>query len=185
MSNPSLFMVLIGATPIGRHTEQHDVFFGIANTLADLKPAMENFWPEAVGHMHVDAYRAVQNANNYEIKIVPHKSKLKSDAQLFFINLGGYKQNEFDEFHYKIIIAATTKSEAIKLSKETAFYKHTGFKGASSHIDDKYGIDVDDVHAIDDILDPASKSAYKIVLKKTKMLVVDEMKLGYFKWTKL
>ena len=26
------------------------------------------------------------------------------------------------------------------MTKESAFYKHTGFKGADSHIDDKYGV---------------------------------------------
>jgi hypothetical protein len=40
-----LFMVLIGCKPEGRHTEQHDIFFGIAQTLADLVPQLKSFWP--------------------------------------------------------------------------------------------------------------------------------------------
>jgi hypothetical protein len=39
----NLFMVLIGCKPTGRHTEQHDVFFGIANELRELIHAFENF----------------------------------------------------------------------------------------------------------------------------------------------
>jgi hypothetical protein len=27
-------------------------------------------------------------------------------AQLFFINLGGYKENEFEEYHYKMLAVA-------------------------------------------------------------------------------
>jgi hypothetical protein len=30
-----------------------------------------------------------------------------SPEQLFFINLGGYKENEFEEYHYKMITVAT------------------------------------------------------------------------------
>jgi hypothetical protein len=47
-----------------------------------------------------------------------------------------------------MVIAAEDKSEAINLSKQTAFFRHTGFKGATSHIDDKFGIDVDDIYEI-------------------------------------
>ncbi|WP_317129734.1 hypothetical protein [Flavobacterium gawalongense] len=46
---------------------------------------------------------------------------------------------------------------ASKNAKTTTFYKHYGFKGATSHIDDKYGIDVDDIYNIDDILDKQFK----------------------------
>ena len=31
-----LFMTLIGCTPAGRNIEQHDVFFGIGNSLKDI-----------------------------------------------------------------------------------------------------------------------------------------------------
>ena len=49
-----LYMVLLGCKPEGRHTEQHDVFFGIAPALKDLIPAFKSFWPEAKGKIHVD-----------------------------------------------------------------------------------------------------------------------------------
>ena len=43
-------------------------------------------------------------------------------------------------------------AEATKKAKATSFYKHYGFKGATSHIDDKFGIDVDDIFNVADIL---------------------------------
>jgi hypothetical protein len=55
-----------------------------------------------------------------------------------------------------MIIAAKDKSEAVTISKQTAFFRHTGFKGATAHIDDKFGIDVDDIYEIKD-LPPAAK----------------------------
>ena len=114
--------------------------------------------------------------------IVPNgENKSNSSFKLFFINLGGYKQNEFEEFHYKMIIAAADKSEAINVSKKTAFFRHTGFKGATAHVDDKYGVDVDDVYEITDILPAATKEKYSIVVSPAENVAEDEIQLGYFK----
>jgi hypothetical protein len=104
---------------------------------------------------------------------------------LFFINLGGYKEHEFEECHYKIITAAKDKSEAVRRSKQTAFYKHCGFKGAESHVDDKYGIDVDDLHEIEDILPEEVKEKYSINLLAVDNGVKDELHIGYLKTDKL
>ena len=38
-----LFYILLGATPKGRNIEQHDVFFGIAENVKDLFPAIKDF----------------------------------------------------------------------------------------------------------------------------------------------
>ena len=128
-----LFMLLIGCTPGGRNIEQHDIFFGIGNSVKDLIPDVISFWPEAKGKLHLDAWREVTNVNGFGVTVIPHQ-EINNAAKLFFINLGGYKQNEFEEFHYKMIVAAGDKGEAVRLAKNTAFYKHTGFKGADSHI---------------------------------------------------
>jgi Domain of Unknown Function (DUF1543) len=186
METVKLFKVLIGCTPKGRHTEQHDVFFGIATSLKELIPQLKAFWPEAADNMHLDAFREVTVVDNYKVSIAPRTDTTASEAQLFFINLGGYRPNEFDEFHYKMLVATTDKGTAIQQAKETTFYKHTGYKGASSHIDDKYGIDVDDIYAIEDILAPTLKEQYKIILQKTEdALTADTYKLGYFKLSKI
>ena len=178
-------MLLIGCSPPGRHIEQHDVFFGIADHIADLIPDVLQFWPETKGKIHFDAWREVKSVNGFTVKILT-APPLNNTHHLFFINLGGYKQNEFEEFHYKMIVAAKDKGEAIHLSKQTAFYKHTGFKGASSHIDDKYGIDVDDIYAIRDILPATIKSKYFISLEPSSPdLPEDEIHLGYFRIDKL
>jgi hypothetical protein len=181
-----LFKVLIGCKPKGRQTEQHDVFFGIAENMQALVPQLKAFWPEAVETMHFDAFREVTTVGEYSVSIATKETAEASDAKLFFINLGGYKPKEFDEFHYKIIVAATDKATAIQQAKQTTFYKHCGFKGAPSHIDDKYGIDVDDAYAIEDILAPDLKEKYALVVKKTNnILRNDTLHLGYYKLTKI
>src|SRR6476646_8790376 len=100
----TLYMLLLGCRPPGRFTEQHDVFFGIAEKPADLIPKLAQFWPEARNRMHVDALRPVTVVDHYSISV-----QLRNDAagnashKLFFLNLGGYKQDTFDEFHYKML----------------------------------------------------------------------------------
>jgi hypothetical protein len=188
MQSPKLFMLLLGCRPPGRFTEQHDILFAIGNTPKDLVPDICTFWPEAKQKIHVDAWRVVTKVGNYNIEIAEKATapKATTAAKLFFINLGGYKPNEFDEFHYKMIVACADKGEAIRQAKQTAFYQHIGFKGATSHVDDKYGVDVDDLYEITDILSPQLKEKYSIVLTASDPVQKeDEIHLGYFKLDKL
>lgn len=176
-----LFMLLIGATPPGRNIEQHDIFFGIGESIKDLLPDVMVFWP-GNNKLHFDAWREVTSVNGFKVEVVlKNENEQHGNFKLFFINLGGYKQNEFEEFHYKMIIAAKDKAEAINISKQTAFFRHTGFKGATAHIDDKYGVDVDDAYEITDILPPVAKEKYSILVTPDNSLAEDELNLGYFK----
>jgi hypothetical protein len=113
-------MLLVGCRPPGRFTEQHDMFFGIAETPAGLIPKLNSFWPEARGRLHVDA-----------------------------------------------------------------FYKHTGFKGAPSHIDDKWGVDVDDVYEIEDILPPSDREQFSVHIAPATPAAADPLLLGYITFDKL
>jgi Domain of Unknown Function (DUF1543) len=90
---PKLFMLLIGATPTGRNIEQHDVFFGIGDTLKDLIPDVIAFWP-GENKLHFDAWREVTSVNGYKVEVKIEDGTNKNDLyKLFFINLGGYKKN--------------------------------------------------------------------------------------------
>ena len=178
---PDLFMLLIGCTPPERNIEQHDVYFGIGETINELVPDILSFWP-GNNKLHFDAWRKVRAVNGYKVEVIANKAdRQTSPFKLFFINLGGYKRDEFEEFHYKMIVAAADKSEAINQAKKTAFFRHTGFKGATSHIDDKYGVDVDDVYEIADILRGTAKEKYSIHVTPKNSPIEDEIHLGYFK----
>ena len=163
-----LFYIILGATPLGRNTEQHDIFFGIAETLKDLIPAMKKFWPEAKGKIHIDGYQEVKFVDGFELKIVEKNSAI-SDQYLFFINLGGYEKGRFEELHHQSLMVGKSMAEIIKKAKKTEFYKTMGFKNAESHIDDKYGVDIDDVFKVNDILPQEMKEKYSMVLEKTEV----------------
>lgn len=184
-------MVIVGCKPPGRFTEQHDVFFGIATHIGELVPALIGFWPEARGGIHVDAWRAVTNVDGYSVSVVPAEGITEANRQqrnnLFFLNLGGYREGEFEELHYKMLSVAPEPSAAIRAAKQTAFYKHCGFEGATSHIDDKYGVDVDDIYPVKDIIDPFYKHRFSLFIgdEPEAGLEPDPLHIGYFKLDKL
>lgn len=176
---------MIGCRPKGRYTEQHDIFFGIGNSVKELIPQMNEFWPEAKGNFHIDAWREVNFVENYKIEVVPKGTATANSSQLFFINLGGYKENEFEEYHYKLLSVGDSLSEVTKKAKETAFYKHFGFKGATSHIDDKFGIDIDDTYKVKEILVPTFTNNFDIQISKTEISEEDVLHIGYLNLDKI
>lgn len=177
-------MVMLGCTPKGRLTEQHDIFFGISYSIKELIPQMNEFWPEANGDIHIDAWREVTSVDDYQVTVVPKVDRASSVNNLYFINLGGYRENEFEEYHYKILTVSGSLAEATQTAKQTAFYKHYGFKGATSHIDDKYGVDVDDMHKVADILSEKEKQQFSIQITPSEFTFKDELHIGYFKFSK-
>ncbi len=183
-----LFMLLLGCRPAGRNTEQHDVFFGVGETLKDLIPDIKKFWPAAKSNIHIDAWRSITAVNGYAVQVTERAAgERKKDRALFFINLGGYKENEFDEFHYKMLVAAGSMEQAKNISKQSAFFKHTSLAAApnnheaSAHIDNKYGIDVDDIYAVEDILPAHLKDRFSLQVTAADNLAEDEINLGYYR----
>ena len=180
-----LFYVILGATPKGRNIEQHDVFFGIAENLKDLVPDMKDFWKEAGEKIHIDAYQEVKFADGFEVKIVEKEERI-SDNQFYFVNLGGYKKGYFEEFHEQHLMVGKSMAEIVKKAKQTNFYQTMGFEGAVSHIDDKHGVDIDDVFNVNDILPEKMKEKFSIVLSKSEEEnQKNPIGLGYLKIDKI
>jgi Domain of Unknown Function (DUF1543) len=176
----TLHFLILGCKPAARHTEQHDVFFGVGNSLKELVPQIENFWPDA-GKIHIDSWRMVTQVDGFNISVVPKRISLPA-LKLFFLNLGGYKPNDLEEYHYNILTVAADKAEAITKAKHSAFFKHKVF---SAHIDDKYGVDVDDVHEIEDILPASVKEQFSILIEPAPDAIEDELQIGYLKLSSL
>ena len=187
MSDLKLYMILLGCLPPGRHVEQHDVFFGIATSLNELVPDMKAFWPEPE-RIHIDAWRGVNLVEGFQVKIKQRTddiSPVNRNPKLFFINLGGYQKNKFEEQHYVVLTVKPDRALAIMQAKETFFYQHNYFEKAVSHIDDKYGIDVDDAYQIEDILSSEQKQKYQVELVPSDNLDEDTINLGYLKLSQL
>lgn len=155
MKNPKLFLLVIGGTPKGRNVEQHDVLFTVAETLEKTFDAVKKHWNTKV---HIDSYMMVEQVDGYQVKISSGKQKTKSDMKLIFINLGGYKKNDLEEYHKKLVVAAKSIPDARKIVQQDVFFRQCDdLKNAPPHIDDKMelmGFDVDDVLIVDTAIQP-------------------------------
>lgn len=182
-----LYLLLLGAEVPGRVVEQHDYFFGIAENLLDLVPEVREFWPEAGSSLHIDGWREVTKVDDFTVQVLPlHDDNPASVKKLFFLNLGGYTSGKLEEQHYTVLTVQHSRLDAIQSAKKSLFFKTSSLKGiATAHIDEKYGIDVDSVHHIEDLISPALKSQYRIVFGDGKDMPEDEIHLGYFKLDKL
>lgn len=159
---PKLYMIQLGGRPKGRLIEQHDMFFGVAEHISDLIPAINEHWPEVKNKWHIDSYREVTKVGEYRINWSESSLDVAENntqgLKLFFINLGGYLPNDFEEYHHKLLIVASTQADAIKQAKQSEFYKTFSFKdkdtpiNAASHVDDKRQVDVDEIYQVDSLL---------------------------------
>jgi hypothetical protein len=180
-----LFMVLLGANPKGRLVEQHDYFFGMAASLKELVPAIRAYWPDAGNTIHIDGWREVTCVDGHAVRVIPHGSETLSAKRVFFINLGGYQFGKLEEQHYTMLTIQDDRLPALKESMKSLFYKTNSIKGAHSHIDEKYGVDVDEVYRIDDVLSNEYKNKYQLLITPALDHPADEVHLGYFKLDKL
>lgn len=169
---PTLFMVQLGARPKGRLIEQHDIFFGVGDSLGALIPAINNHWPEVKNKWHIDSYQSVTqvigvDGRYYKISwradglsdYTQEEAQQHEPSKLYFINLGGYQQGSIEEFHHKLLVVAPTESAAKAYARKTRFYKdfsysdkETPFNGAS-HIDDKLCVDFDEIYDVSGLID--------------------------------
>lgn len=157
----TLYMVKIGATPKGRLIEQHDIFFGVANYVKELIPAINHHWKEVAGKWHFDAYRPVTKVGNYRVEWIDDdvfSFKPNNELKLFFINFGGYLPNHFEEYHHKLLVVAETQTQAVALAKQCDFYQQYTHEDSNSiaiptsHVDDKMEIDVDNIYDVNALL---------------------------------
>src|SRR6201996_4690181 len=185
--SPKLFMVFLGSKAARRNVEQHDFFFGIAESLQALVPAMQDFWPEAGSSLHIDGWREIHAVEGYQVTIIP-KTINKEPKRLFFINLGGYQHGKLEEQHYTLLTVQEDRRNAIKASTATEFFKNSSIekiKSASAHIDEKYGIDVDEIYRVDELLSEADKTRWQIELIPDMNTIPDEIHLGYYQLDRL
>ena len=75
-------MVMLGCTPKGRFTEQHDIFFGIGSSLKELVPDMKDFWPEAKGRIHIDAWQKVTCIDDFDIEVVSKEKNVEQHTSI-------------------------------------------------------------------------------------------------------
>jgi hypothetical protein len=133
--------------------------------------------------VHIDGWIKVNYVDGYKIIIRQKGEPLTGDPnqKLYFINLGGYKENEFEEFHKKLFVVATSVSEALGKVMHIEFMKdyspiELGIAG-SAHLDDQYkiGFEADDIVCISE----SAVGDYVLDLEPSPLSIENEMVAGY------
>jgi len=158
-----LFLIVLGGKPSGRIIEQHDVAFAIGEYIDTIKAQLQQGWEHA---SHIDSYMAIDEVDGYKVSLADAPSQMNTGLKLFFINLGGYRKNDLEEYHKKIVLAAASIEEAKTIVKRDPFFLN-GYvnETVSPHIDDKILLmdtAIDDVVIVNDMLPSA---AYIILTK--------------------
>lgn len=191
-----LFMLKIGARPKGCLIEQHDVMFVLANSLSDVIPTVNNAWTEVKNKWHLDAWRIINRVGDYQISVLQNLKEnslsrekfANNEPKLYFVNLGGYLPNQFEEFHYKTLVVADSISKATAQVKKSNFYRDYTFNNANpslsgvatSHVDDKHLVDIDDIHCVADLLpDSVSLSIRALSDDEKATMPHDALHIGY------
>jgi hypothetical protein len=121
------------------------------------------------------------------IEIIAKEAVENADLNhFFFINLGGYKENEFEEYHYKILTVAQSMGLASKrprrvLSTNTAVSRELAYRISTTNTGSMWMTFI-----VTDILDSQFKELYALKISKSEtVLQEDPLHIGYLKLSKI
>ncbi|MEL6360300.1 MAG: DUF1543 domain-containing protein [Pseudomonadota bacterium] len=112
MADENLFAVMVGGSIDRAQIELHDVRFVIGETIEDCFDDLRAQWWGTPKSLHIDAWGALQWADGYRIDLVPEPAP--QSEKLWFVNLGGYDTDQFDELHYNTFVVAPDARAAKK-----------------------------------------------------------------------
>ncbi len=116
----NLYLVVLGGKIPGGHVEIHDVRWVAGETIESTIPNLKLQWVGNSAGLHIDSFKLIRFVDGYEIKLVP-KSEFDSNEKnnLWFINLGGYKEGEmFEQHHLTLVVAPSIQSAKQKARKK-------------------------------------------------------------------
>ena len=159
-----LFAVFLGGRADKCNIELHDVVFTCAETIQDSYKDLLSKWFGGLNRLHIDSWVELNYIDGYKIEL--SKSKPDSEKKLFYINLGGYDENKFEELHESMFLVGDNKNLIKRRAKESLLLGYD-----QVHTDDLY--DVDDCIEINKVSD------FYIVLKKSTKSQNLEFNNGY------
>jgi hypothetical protein len=161
-----LFAFYIGGSTETSLIEVHDVRFAAAERMEDAYDGIRDSWWGTPESLHLDCWGELTSADGHNITL--QKTPQQRGDKLWFVNLGGYADGDFNELHKNIFVVAPTASKA----KIRALKTILDWKGR--HKDEIF--EVEGIASIDDIL---AKSGHFIHLEKTDTPVPFAFKYGF------
>ncbi len=148
-----LFAVFLGGRTKKCNIELHDVVFTCANSIEDSYDDLLSKWFGDINRLHIDSWVELKFIDGFEVILSRNKSI--SDNKLFFINLGGYSDNKFEEIHESMFLVGNKKIEIKKRAKRNLLLGYNQ-------------VHTDDLFDVDDCIEINKVNEYYVSLKKSK-----------------
>ncbi|TVS11093.1 MAG: DUF1543 domain-containing protein [Wenzhouxiangella sp.] len=165
-TNLNLFAVLLGGRAAGCRVELHDVAFAVGQSLEDTHEQLLGQWFGQPQGLHVDAYAVVDQVEGYRVRL-ERQPPDQPEQRLYFINIGGYRPNEFAEQHAYALLAAANKAKAKARAKRTLLPGHDS-------------VHKDDLYEVDDVLEIRTAAAWHVHLVADPSATAPRVVNGYF-----
>ena len=159
-----LFAVFLGGRAERCNIELHDVVFTCADEITLSYNDLLNKWFGDVRRLHIDSWVELKYIDGYEI--ILSKIKPNQNNSLYFINLGGYDQNKFEELHESKFLVGSNSNSIKKRAKEELLVGYDQ-------------VHTDDLYDVDDCIKISKVSDYYVHLKKTTFTEKLEYNNGY------
>jgi len=180
--NLRIFMIYLGCGMNGRITEQHDIFFGVGESIDDLSlhAQIKSSWPDAK-NLHIDGYKIIRQVGDYTVRVhrkadlLPPNGAIPSNKTLFFANAGFYLKSEEGESHKWLLLVLDDISEVKPEAMKHPFFKSENMVNKSPvipHRDNEIEVlatngkkvaDVDDQINVESLLKEYTVMLYKHV----------------------
>ena len=160
-----LFAIYLGGRAKKCNTELHDVVFSYGNKIEDTYIDLLEKWFGQPDRLHLDSWVILNYIDGYEI--ILKKTKSFDNNKLYFINLGWYDPNKFEELHESKFMIGSTDKEVKKRAKSSLLIGSTQ-------------VHTDDLYDVDDCIEINRVGKYYIHLKKSSIRKELEFNNGYY-----
>ena len=106
-----LFMFYIGGDCGGSNIELHDIRFAAGDTAEDCHGALRRQWWGTPKSLHLDCWGAVEQADGFDVRL--ERAPQVGTNRLYFLNMGGYQPDQFEELHKNVLLVGETQQEVL------------------------------------------------------------------------
>ena len=99
MTEPLLFLVVLGGRTATSLIELHDVRFVAGSTIDDTIPELRRQWFGRREGLHLDSFMAVRAIDGWAVSLV-REAPAPRPERLWFVNLGAYRPDSLAELHH-------------------------------------------------------------------------------------
>ncbi len=147
-----LFSVFLGGRADKCNIELHDVVFTLGEKIEDSYNDLLGKWFGLPDRLHIDSWVELNIVEGYKVSL--SKEKNKTNKKLYFVNLGAYEKNRFEELHESRFMVDINKINVKKRAKKQLLIG-------------KEQVHLDDLYDVDDCIEIRKVSGYYINLEKT------------------